>query len=585
MLLVLILCVIASLRGGGNHAFPIPEYRGVTGLAAPSVRKTSNLTIADIKLDQYGGLSNTPSPGGATGFFRVEKTASGHWRLVTPSGNYTWMNAVYYINDRLDGGTNYSNVASTKYSSSLQWAAQAINRIKSWGFNTIGPGFAAGSHNVLPITSYGNPANPTRAPFYSSVNFSYYCLGSSTYKVKNLYANTNPTVYSVARDFPDVFDPAFANCANVLAPGDGSIPNNTPWLIGMSIGDKDYLFGLIKGPNDPDHPHLGWISAITSPTQTNGPNGDIGNRFSYSDTIVHAKSQWQAFVMARYSSISAMNAAWGSTYTTFASSGGWPKGRTNGTGLMDEDGTSSWVPNCSGNCTGGSAKMQTDLNSFLATIADQFYSKTAAAIRAAYPHTLVFSEEAEVPETYPFVLQKAGLYLDVIEMSFDTLSTGANYVGILPTAYSYLQKPILTYTSIMAPKDSEATQAPYGRVYATCDITNGLTGLQYTTQALRGECYGQLVNRYVTSKGTDGSYPVIGISWWEFIDKVVGGENTNFGLVSQYDNAYDGFEDQVAVAADSWGFTTGNEPHNHGNFLDSVKQANLNILRAIVTAP
>jgi hypothetical protein len=77
----------------------------------------------------------------------------------------------------------------------------------------------------------------------------------------------------------------------------------------------------------------------------------------------------------------------------------------------------------------------------------------------------------------------------------------------------------------------------------------------------------------------------MGQDWWEWADKVVGGEDMNFGLVSQYDNAYDGREDQIAVGADSWGYATGNEPHNHGDFLDSVLSENLTVLRAIAGLP
>jgi hypothetical protein len=61
-------------------------------------------------------------------------------------------------------------------------------------------------------------------------------------------------------------------------------------------------------------------------------------------------------------------------------------------------------------------------------------------------------------------------------------------------------------------------------------------------------------------------------------------ENMNFGLVSQCDNAYNGLEDQIGTGADSWGYPTRSEPHNHGDFVGAVTQENLKILRAVAGA-
>jgi hypothetical protein len=61
----------------------------------------------------------------------------------------------------------------------------------------------------------------------------------------------------------------------------------------------------------------------------------------------------------------------------------------------------------------------------------------------------------------------------------------------------------------------------------------------------------------------------MGIDWWEWVDKVVGGENMNFGLVTIRDNAYDGKE---AVA-------TNGERQDHGDFMTAVAAAN----QAVVT--
>jgi hypothetical protein len=64
----------------------------------------------------------------------------------------------------------------------------------------------------------------------------------------------------------------------------------------------------------------------------------------------------------------------------------------------------------------------------------------------------------------------------------------------------------------------------------------------------------------------------VGLLWWEFHDNVA--ESSNWGLVSMTDNAYDGLEAVQASGRDSWGFPTGGELRNYGDFLSAVRAAN-----------
>jgi len=84
--------------------------------------------------------------------------------------------------------------------------------------------------------------------------------------------------------------------------------------------------------------------------------------------------------------------------------------------------------------------------------------------------------------------------------------------------------------------------------------------------------------RHVTDvlalKGADGRHPVVGIDWWTFTDKTVGGERTNFGLVTTHDNAYDGREARVQKGADSLGRPIGKEDRDFGDFLTGVTSVN-----------
>jgi hypothetical protein len=546
-----------------------------------TVSAAYSLTVAAWpSLDQYGGATNAPAPDGATGYFHLVKDGN-RWLLADPLGNLFWMLSSYVV-DTGDGGPMYSSAVLSKYGNTQTWAAQATARLLSWGFNTIGPQPGVGSHNVLPVSTDNAEPNPRPMPFLRYIDLSSWCVRNISYQVKNLYNGMNPAVFSVSRTFPDVFDPNWVACASYYAAqGDGSftpnLPQNEPWMIGTWIGDADYLFGFGRGPQTPGgaHPHLGWIAATTSPTQASGPNGDFSNLFTYSDTTVYTKLAWQSYLEAKYGSIQALDAAWGSNYTTFGSAGGWPKKTTGGTGLLDEDGSGPWMGNGSAGLVGANANLAADLDAFLAQIAQQYFSVAAHACKTAYPNHLVFGPGSLNVETYPQVLQAAGQYLDVIEVWVEP-----QFVSTLADSYNTAGKPLVVWTSLQAQPDSYTTTG-WGAISSTCNITAGASDYDYATQDLRGQCYRQLVDAYWNTQGADGSNPVVGLDWWEFVDKVVGGENTNFGLVGLYDNAYDGVEDQIAKSADPWGYPVGGQTANYGNFLGYVQQENVSIINRL----
>ena len=73
----------------------------------------------------------------------------------------------------------------------------------------------------------------------------------------------------------------------------------------------------------------------------------------------------------------------------------------------------------------------------------------------------------------------------------------------------------------------------------------------------------------------DGIFPIVGLDWWEYMDKPA--EGANWGLVTPKDNAYDGKEAQQARGRDRWGYLTGGEDRNYGDFLSAVENTNLMI--------
>jgi hypothetical protein len=545
-------------------------------------------------LDRFGGVVAAPCRGGATGYFRLE-TARGRWIFCTPLGHAFWMLSVYQI-DWTTGGAAYATAVQNKYGSSQAWAAQATARLESWGFNTVGPQSGEGSHNVFPVSTYNAAPNPHPMPFLRYIDLSSWCVRNASYQVKNLYNGMNPAVFSVARTFPDVFDPNWVACAQYYAAnGDGSftpnLPRNEPWMIGTWLGDADFLYGFGRGPQTPGgaHPHLGWIAATMSPTQSSGPNGDFSNLFTYSNQTVYTKLAWQSYLENKYGTIQALNAAWGSNYTTFGSSGGWPKSTTGGAGLMDEDGSSPWMGNGAAGLVGTNANAAADLNEFLGQIATQYFRVASQALKTAYPTHLVFGPGSLNAQTYPQVLEAAGKYLDVVEVWVEP-----KYVARLKEAWDIAHRPLVIWTTLTSQEDSLANKGkPWG---------GACTGnYDFCTQRQRGLGYSALISKYWNAQTPQGTHFVVGLDWWAWADQVTNGENMNFGLVNLHDQAYDGHEatsravrprrgirlSGLSVAPRALARQSGPAAENgaaSGDFLDSVIRANREILRRLIAA-
>lgn len=120
---------------------------------------TQRLEEADLKLSEYelssGILRNVILGqlydecggtvllrGNATGFFHVGKINGASW-LIDPSGNAFLCKAVNHVSYEGDyapslGYSPYNREASSKYGSSENWAKAAVERMRSFGFNTIG---------------------------------------------------------------------------------------------------------------------------------------------------------------------------------------------------------------------------------------------------------------------------------------------------------------------------------------------------------------------------------------------------------------------------------------------------------------
>jgi len=231
--------------------------------------------------------------------------------------------------------------------------------------------------------------------------------------------------------------------------------------------------------------------------------------------------------------------------------------------LLDEDGSSSWIGNDDTGLTTASAGAAADMNAYLTRYATQYCSSVAGALRAAFPHHLVFGPGGFTGSTRPEILKACAPYVDFTYLSVSEVDQqlAGGLVPAITAMYQNTGKPIITDTIVTANSDSPMSAFP------------STTAWNHPTQAARGQVYNTQLTTAITQQMSDGVFPVIGFDFWEWVDKVA--EKNNYGLVTfDGDNAYDGVEDIIAPGTDPWGYPTGGESANYGDFLTSVEAAN-----------
>lgn len=543
-------------------------------LLARAILLFASTGYAQTNLDPYGGVIGATSPKGSTGYFRVEKY-NNRWFFVTPAGNYFWMRAVQSV-DPGDGGTVEVNKVAAKYPlGQFQWGDQANRRLTNWGFNTIGE---YSYRYVLPDPMYGSTtASTVPHPYIRIIKPSAYAGDARfAYHVKDVVFGLSATYYRDYRGhLADVFDPAFATVANDLAKQDETTYglDNSKYMIGTTTDDLDELFGFGGGPNAINtswrHPEIGWMVATTAPTQTVNQGGTI----IYSDKTLYSKMAWANLLTQKYGTVAALNSAWGSNYTSFGSAGGYGIG----TGVLDEDGRHTWIGTDNFGLSNTNPSTAADMRAFTQQFADKYFSVVATAIRTYTPHHLVFGPDAIGASARPGVLAAAAKWVDVVQVT----SYYANTNAMLQQAYASMgqDKPLIGYLLTTSCADS-----PYA---SSCTQQGSST--DYANQSLRGAAHAGFVNAMFNFTASDGSHPVVGADMWEWTDKTIGGERGPFGLVTVLDNAQDGKENVIAKGVDAWGFTTGGEAANYGDFLSAVttqnKQIDTNVLALFGTVP
>ena len=581
---------------------------------------TLNLVVSSTSLDAYGGNTQLPCSTGAAPHFYTAKV-NGRWTLCTPAGNSFWLKSVYHA-DASDSGADYQGITENgvactpgvpasasspcsvivqKYGdNNIKWGPQTIRRLKSWGFNALAEYASA---YVLPVTtnsawSTTDHSNPEKMPFTGLFWPAHYSRLTNSYAqpVKDLIAPMKASTFTGYRHpSADFWDPNFATYvqANLADPTNPvyqwTHSPHSDFLIGLNVDDTDELLGLGAGPDFPtlsngnldsgtgrQEPHLGWMILVTPPTQASGVDAN-GRAISYQDTKVYSKLALGNWLSSRYNgSISALNSAWGSNYTTFDSAGGWGTG----TGLLDEDGSHAWVPTDSNQLNGATAAMKKDLDDFLAAHVDHYFSLIRSALKSAAPGILYLGPTALGAWGAPprrQILQVAAVYVDVLSISTTPttcLSCTDDQARIDFLSQYGGDKPWTIWEGFFAQPDS------YMSSYPAPDSSSPQT----STQNARGQLFQSMMTGLLAAKDTATStFHIVGYKWWELYDNR--SEQANWGLLTRRDNAYDGVEAVPAAHVDAWGLPTGGEMRSYGDFLSSVTQANNSVYPQLQNLP
>jgi len=492
------------------------------------------------------------------------------WNFVSPMGNALYLRAVQ--------NPTYAaidpEVMQARYGSDhTSWFTRNLKRMQAWGFNAIG------DYAHLAFLPVGNQAG---GPGGAAVKMPFILMLRAAaeaavhpdrcgYKqpIKDIIAGV-PSKYGIWDGTPmmDPFDPMWQACVNaeikewrsLFAGGEFK---NIPWIVGITTEDADYLWAL-KGTGDNpvkpnSYPQMGFLIAVANFTYSD-----------HSDPKLYAKYAWSAYLQKKYATVAALNSAWGSAYTSFGDDGGYGAG----TGVLDEDGRhKSWMGADPYMLAGAKPAVQADLDAFLYQYVFQFESVEVQAVRAYDKNHLIFGPNAlggagaygTRPQVLP-ALVDAGV--DVLILDYD--SVYPQNVATATAAYQKTGKPVLLWYGLSANQDSYWHPQP-----ASNDA-------DYPTQAKRGQVYAADQQNIFNAQAADGSFPIMGVDFWGLTDDNRG-EHTNWGLISNRDNAYDGQCAVRAASRDQWGAPCGGETADYGDFLSAVINVNAAIVQQMTS--
>ena len=98
-------------------------------------------SIAVVVATRAAGASESPFP--ATGYFSIGQL-NGHSFFVTPTGQPFYSSGIDHVTpdpdtDRTTGQCPYCETIASEYPTTTAWVSATVSRLRSWGFNSLGP--------------------------------------------------------------------------------------------------------------------------------------------------------------------------------------------------------------------------------------------------------------------------------------------------------------------------------------------------------------------------------------------------------------------------------------------------------------
>ncbi len=588
---------------------PTPTPKPPTRTATPRKTATPSPTATGSPvatgLDQYGGTTSVQCPSGAAPHFYTEKIGS-RWWICDPAGNGFFLKGVYNV---IPNGNNaQTTFIEDKYAAGplsnweANWALEQVHRLQAWGFNTVADYSIAEltPAETDPAWGTGDNSIPVKMPFSVAEEISHGAFqningcGISS-PIKDILNGVGSVYTGYRYNFGDYFDPHFGTCvANILANDTWGLQqavkshyNN--YLLYITIDESDQTGMLDQGPDfssisdtgqvgsgpNPSA-HAAWITLVSAPTQTSNSSQGV----TYSNTTVYTKQALETWLATRYSNnIAALDSAWDSNYSTFGASGaGWGIG----SGILDENGTcpsaasgqTCWVGNVY-TLAGETSAMQSDMNAFYVYYLDQYFSVLTAQFHSAAPGVLLQMQLGGwgAPPRKE-VLTEAAKYLTlpiIGNVPSWPCSNCTDLQARIDFTAQYLgDLPWVNWEGFWAQPDSAES------IYAASNPG------AFSTQADRGASYQAMVAAFADASDTPtGTYHVVGFDWWAMYD--ANSQESNWGLLTPHDNPYDGRSSTISGDGnDHWGYPTGGETGNYGDFMDDVTAANIGVFSLMI---
>jgi hypothetical protein len=298
-------------------------------------------------------------------------------QFVTPLDNWQWLEAIGCASDGqgCGAGAGLEALIQAKFGGTFCTGVREEQiSFVSLNFNGIAPlsdtGYSPTASGNCPTNQHLPFWNDVQTGLYSSANLNGY-VSQPLHNV-SVPHDSNWTCGGASHAVGDFFDPRFQTFQQAYMLSDAPTINafKSPWTIGHSGEDTDFNGMPNAGwqfhsylplqVNDCDY---AWKVAVSSPVQTLSTSQPYGGGmqppFIYPDPLIYTKTPAASppatcslttpctlsdFLSKEYGTIGALNTAWGSSYTTFGSSGtgiGW---------------TFSWLASSSGTpellCTG-----------------------------------------------------------------------------------------------------------------------------------------------------------------------------------------------------------------------------------------